>query len=78
MNQLIERAGFINLDFSGNVGHTIVKQKSERTYIKKGSSICLKEAGFFTFEPHIGIPGSPYGFKKENIYFFENGVLREL
>ena len=31
-----------------------------------------------TFEPHISIPSSKYGFKKENIYYFENGKLVEL
>ena len=33
---------------------------------------------YFTFEPHISIHGSKYGFKKENIYYFQNGKLIEL
>ena len=31
-----------------------------------------------TFEPHISVEGSKYGYKIENIYYFENGQLVEL
>ena len=31
-----------------------------------------------TFEPHISIPNSKYGYKKENIYYFKSGKLIEL
>ena len=53
MNHLIEEKGFINLDFIGNLGHSIVKQKNARVYIEKGNSYCLGDVAFFTFEPHI-------------------------
>ena len=33
---------------------------------------------FFTFEPHISRPASVFGYKKENIYYFDNGALTEL
>jgi len=33
---------------------------------------------FFTFEPHISVKGSKYGYKKENIYYFEGDELKEL
>ena len=78
MNDLIEAKGFINLDFSGNLGHSIVRRKNDRVYIEKGNIICLGDVAFFTFEPHISIKGSKYGYKKENIYYFVNGILREL
>ena len=78
MNGLIEAKGFINLDFSGNLGHSIVRRKQDRIYIEKGNSIRLGEVAFFTFEPHISVSGSKYGYKKENIYYFEDGMLREL
>ena len=38
----------------------------------------LSDVTYFTFEPHISIHGSKYGFKKENIYYFQNGKLIEL
>lgn len=38
----------------------------------------IRDVKYFTFEPHISIPRSKYGFKKENIYYFENGKLVEL
>lgn len=78
MNSLIKARGFINLDFVGNLGHSIVRQKDDRVYIEKGNCIRLGDVMFFTFEPHISIYGSKFGYKKENIYFFENGVVQEL
>lgn len=78
MNRVIEDKGFVNLDFLGNLGHSIVKQKSDRIYIEKGNRSCLGDVDYFTFEPHISIADSKYGYKKENIYYFENGNLREL
>jgi hypothetical protein len=30
---------------------------------------------YFTFEPHIAFPDSKYGYKKENIYYFEENKL---
>lgn len=38
----------------------------------------LCEVSHFTFEPHISKPDSVFGYKKENIYYFENGILKEL
>ena len=78
MNDFIKLSGFINLDFMGNLGHSIVRKKDDRVYIEKGNSACLGDVEFFTFEPHISKPGSLFGYKKENIYYFENGVLKEL
>lgn len=78
INNLIESKGFINLDFSGNLGHSIVRHIDDRVYIEKGNHVRLGDVAFFTFEPHISTKGSQYGYKKENIYYFENGVLLEL
>lgn len=62
----------------GNLGHSIVRQKSDRVYIEKGNKITLSDVAYFTFEPHISIPNSKYGYKRENIYYFDNGVIKEL
>ena len=78
MNSLITSNGFINLDFIGNLGHSIVKQKSDRIYIEKGNKYKLSDVKYFTFEPHISLNNSDYGFKKENIYYFKNNRLMEL
>ena len=78
MNSLILSIGFINLDFILNLGHSIFKDKSERIYIEKGNNKKLSNVKFFTFEPHIGFKNSNYGFKKENIYFFNDGKIEEL
>ena len=78
MNRVIEEKGFINLDFLGNLGHSIVKHKNDRMYIEKGNKTYLSDAEYFTFEPHISVKDSKYGYKKENIYYFKNGKLTEL
>ncbi len=78
INQLIADRGFINLDFLGNLGHSIVKDKNDRIYIEKGNAALLSSVDYFTFEPHISVKGSKYGYKKENIYYFESNRLIEL
>lgn len=35
MNEFIVENGFVNLDFMGNLGHSIVKTKGDRVYIEK-------------------------------------------
>lgn len=78
-NELIVSAGFENLDFLGNLGHSIVQSRDERCYVEAGNHRCLGEVRFFTFEPHIRAKGGRWGFKHENIYFFRsNGRLEEL
>ncbi len=69
-NEQIASAGFENLDFRGNVGHSIVARREDRQYIKAGNHVRLSEAPFFTFEPHVREVGGGWGFKHEDIYFF--------
>ena len=62
----------------GNLGHSIMRRKDDRIYIEKGNNKKLGDVSYFTFEPHISSEGSKYGYKRENIYYFEDGVIREL
>lgn len=78
MNKYIVENGFVNLDFMGNLGHSIVKSKGDRVYIEKGNMAKLDDVKYFTFEPHIAFPDSKYGYKKENIYYFDRDKLVEL
>ena len=78
MNQVIRDKGFVNLDFAGNLGHSIVRKKDDRIYIEKGNRSRLGDVDYFTFEPHISIPDSKYGYKKENIYYFKDNKLKAL
>ena len=78
-NEQIRLEGFENLDFLGNVGHSICRHRDDRLYIEAGNRRRLGEAGCFTFEPHIGERGGPWGFKHENIYYFDDaGTVIEL
>lgn len=78
MNSLIDTLGFENLDFNKNLGHSIVKNKDDRIYIESGNKETFKEVNLFTFEPHIRKKKGKYGFKFENIYYFENSKLKVL
>ncbi|HET8882754.1 MAG TPA: hypothetical protein VFM56_11310, partial [Solimonas sp.] len=78
-NAEIRRFGFENLDFLGNLGHSIESSREARRYIGRGNEQSLGDAGLFTFEPHIRQRGMPWGFKHENIYYFsEEGHAVEL
>ena len=50
-----------------------MKQKSDRIYIEKGNRTRLSDVSFFTFEPHISVPGSKYGYLQEegNCHLYE-------
>ncbi len=78
MNEYIKDKGYINLDFMGNLGHSIVRRKDDRIYIEKGNKTKLGDVDYFTFEPHISVSGSKYGYKREDIYYFDNGVIKKL
>ena len=75
MNSMIDDLGFENLDFKKNLGHSIAKNKDEQIWMASGSKTKLKDVDLFTFEPHIKKKGGKYGFKMENIYYFEKGKL---
>lgn len=53
MNNQIANAGYVNLDFLGNLGHSIANTKDERIYIEKGNKTRLADVPYLTFESHI-------------------------
>lgn len=72
-------SGFTNLDFRGNLGHSIVAHRTQRVYIEEGNHRALGDVGFFTFEPHVRAIDGSWGFKHEDIFFFDaRGALEEL
>ena len=77
-NSIIAENGYINLDFHKNLGHSIEKNINNRKFIEKGCKTRLNEVNYFTFEPHICKTDMKWGFKLENIYYFENNYLNEL
>ncbi len=76
-NRKIKEQGFENLDFLANVGHSIATTRDARQYIEKGNMALLGDVPFFTFEPHVRELGGTWGFKHENIFFFNNEHLLE-
>ena len=77
-NQKIKALEFENLDFANNVGHSIVLNRDDRIYIEAANQKTLGSVDFFTFEPHVAQSGSNWGFKHEQIYFFNADGLLEV
>ncbi len=77
LNEEITQIGYENLDFHGNLGHSVEVLESDRIYIEKGITTTFASCGKpFTFEPHIRCKGGDIGFKRENIYYFNaDGAL---
>ena len=75
MNEHIVDLGYENLDFLGNLGHSIARRSSDRVYIEPGNQERLDSVDFFTFEPHIRRPSGTFGYKHEDIYCFDEGRL---
>ncbi len=75
LNGEIEAMGYENLDFMGNLGHTIERHIDQRRYIESGCSVTVGDVGLFTFEPHIRAKTSCWGFKYEDIYHLEGDRL---
>jgi Xaa-Pro aminopeptidase len=75
----IESSGFVSLDFRGNFGHSIAARREDRLYIERDNHRPLSEVGFFTYEPHVREIDGTWGFKHEDIFFFDaTGMLEEL
>ena len=70
--QSIENMGYENLDFHGNLGHSIEKHLDDRRYIEQNNQTKIVDCDLFTFEPHICRANDIWGFKMENIYYFED------
>lgn len=78
-NARIKSRGFENLDFLGNVGHSIATCREDRQYIEAKNMRQLQEVPFFTFEPHVREVDGKWGFKHENIFYFnQNGHVEKL
>lgn len=77
-NDRIKASGFENLDFLGNVGHSIATRREDRQYIEAQNIHQLKEVPFFTFEPHVREVGGRWGFKHENIFYFNQDGHAEI
>lgn len=75
MNEHIADLGYENLDFLGNLGHSIARRSSDRVYIEPGNQARIDSVGFFTFEPHIRRSDGTFGYKYEDIYCFSDGRL---
>jgi Xaa-Pro aminopeptidase len=78
-NARLEAAGFENLDFLGNVGHSVATRSEDRLFIDRSNRSLLSDVSCFTFELHVRARGGPWGFKHESIYFFnDSGQVEEL
>jgi Xaa-Pro aminopeptidase len=68
--ETVRQAGYENLDAHGNWGHSIAQRLQDRIYTTASNRIRLCDVPFFTFEPHVRKQHGIWGFKHEEIYFF--------
>ena len=77
-NVKIREKGFVNLDFRGNVGHSLASSRDERHFIQADDHTPLGEISFFSFEPFVRVKGGHWGFKHEDIYYFDDSDQLQL
>ena len=78
-NGQIEAGGYENLDYLGNIGHSVATRTEDRLFIDRNNLSLLSDVSCFTFKPHVRVRGGRWGFKHENIYFFDDdGKVEEL
>lgn len=70
-NVRIRESGFVNLDFRSNVGHSLELDREHRQYIQANNHNALSNVDFFSFEPFVRIKGGLWGFKHEDIFYFD-------
>jgi Xaa-Pro aminopeptidase len=77
-NVRIRESGFVNLDYRNNVGHSIATTRENRQFIEANNQMPLGEASFFSFEPFIRLKGGKWGFKHEDIFYFNDDERLEI
>lgn len=75
LHEEIERLGFEQLDY---LGHSVQKDMDRLDFIAPGVMRSLGDAGLFTLEPQLRLESGRFGFKHENIYYFQGNTLLEL
>ena len=70
-NVRIRESGFVNLDYRSNVGHSLESQRELRQFIQSHNHLPLSEVDFFSFEPFVRLKGGHWGFKHEDIFYFD-------
>ena len=79
LSERIRELGFVNLDFHGNLGHSIETDEKKRICLEVGNKKTFREYGKpFTLEPHICLEGGCFGYKRENIYYIDEDRFVEL
>ncbi|MFC0267057.1 M24 family metallopeptidase [Kushneria aurantia] len=77
-NNLITESEYLNLDFQKNLGHSIENALADRHFVEADNHHRLEDVNFFTFEPHIRHINGRWGFKHENIYYFDDDGKLEI
>lgn len=74
-NVRIRESGFVNLDFRSNLGHSLCADREQRLFIQADNHRALAECDFFSFEPFIRLKGGHWGFKHEDVFYFDQNEL---
>ena len=79
VESFVAKAGYRNLDYHGNYGHTIENDQKDRVTIDKGVDVNIASYNKpITFEPHICKKDGSLGIKHEIMYVFYEGKMRPI
>jgi len=79
VESVVAKAGYRNLDYHGNYGHTIENDQKDRVTIDKGVDVNIASYNKpITFEPHICKKDGSLGIKHEIMYVFYEGKMRPI
>ena len=79
VDSFLKKAGYRNLDYHGNYGHTIENEQRDRVTIDRGVRTNIVSYGKpITFEPHICRIDGSFGIKHEIMYVYYEGKMRAI
>ena len=79
LDGVIRGMGYVNLDFHGNLGHSVERDPKDRVWLEKGNPLTFREVGKpFTLEPHIRRAEGGHGYKREDIYYVDGDRFARL
>lgn len=70
-NLTIRQRGFVNLECQNNIGHDFARTRADRELIRANNTKKLGDTPFFSFESFVRLKGGSWGFKREDVFFFD-------
>lgn len=70
-NLTIRQRGFVNLECQNHIGHNFARTRADRELIDADNTKKLGDTPFFSYESFVRLKGGSWGFKREDVFFFD-------